>query len=285
MSLTITPFSAPLGAEVTGIDLRQPLDKDTIDRIYAAWLDHIVLVFRDQELSKDQQVDFAAQFGTISDRATPKELLNETDPDYDGKIMLVTNLRDEKGNPVGTLPDGEMWFHHDQSYMPTPCKATLLHAIELPSEGGNTKFANMYKAYETLPRVIKAQVLGKQALHAFTYNSAVTTDNKTRKNNWDDVAHFIHPMVRTHPVTGRRALYINRLMTQEIVGMERHESDELLALLYDHMERTDFIYKHSWRKGDVLIWDNRCLTHARCDFPKAETRIMKRLTIQGERPA
>jgi len=161
MSLTIAPLSAPLGAEVTGIDLREPLDKETAERIYAAWLDHIVLVFRDQELSKDEQVAFAGHFGSVGDRATPKDKQNEIAYGYDGRIMLVTNQRDEKGNYIGSLPDGEMWFHHDMSYTPAPHKATLLHAIELPSVGGNTKFANMYKAYENLPGALKEKLRGR----------------------------------------------------------------------------------------------------------------------------
>ncbi|MBT5049354.1 MAG: TauD/TfdA family dioxygenase [Rhodospirillaceae bacterium] len=278
MSLTITPFSAPLGAEVTGIDLRQPLDKDTIDRIYAAWLDHIVLVFRDQELSKDQQVDFAAQFGTISDRATPKELLNETDPDYDGKIMLVTNLRDEKGNPVGTLPDGEMWFHHDQSYMPTPCKATLLHAIELPSEGGNTKFANMYKAYENVPEALKEKLCGGTVLQAYNRSTVVRVDPE---DGLDGIAHQWQPIFVKHAETGRPALYVSHLISSQIDGMDRNESEAVLEQLIAIAEDPALVYEHVWRDGDLVMWDNRCSTHARTDFPPEETRLLRRCTLEG----
>ncbi|MBT3791921.1 MAG: TauD/TfdA family dioxygenase [Rhodospirillales bacterium] len=284
MTITVTPISPALGAEISGINIAAGIDDDDFAGILAAWHQFGLLVLRDQNITEDQQVAFGARFGELAPWSRFADKNDEPEDNSNPYIMLISNLK-ENGEYIGSLAEGEIEFHSDGIYIEKPLAATMLYAVQPTLHGGETAFANMYKAYETLPRVIKAQVLGKQALHAFTYNSAVTTDNKTRKNNWDDVAHFIHPMVRTHPVTGRRALYINRLMTQEIVGMERHESDELLALLYDHMERTDFIYKHSWRKGDVLIWDNRCLTHARCDFPKAETRIMKRLTIQGERPA
>ena len=176
MSLKVIQFPAPLGAEITGIDLREPLGKEITERIYNAWLDHIVLVFRDQVLSKDEQVAFAGHFGSVGDRATPKDKQNEIAYGYDGRIMLVTNLRDDKGNYLGSLQDGEMWFHHDQSYMPAPHKATLLHAIELPSVGGNTKFANMYKAYEKIPDELKERLRGRTVLQAYNRSQVVRVD-------------------------------------------------------------------------------------------------------------
>ena len=220
MALTITPFAAPLGAEVTGIDLRQSMDKETVDRLYAAWLDHVVLVFRDQELSKDEQVAFAGQLGTISDRATPKDFQNDFDQDYNGKIMLVTNIRDDSGKPIGTLPDGEMWFHHDQSYMPTPCKATMLHALELPSVGGNTKFANMYTAYDNVPDDLKSLLRGRKVLQAYNRSTVVRVDPE---NGLDGIAHQWQPIFVRHPETDRTALYISHLISSQIDGMDRDE--------------------------------------------------------------
>lgn len=279
MSLTITPFSAPLGAEVTGIDLRNPLDRDTIDQIYAAWLDHLVLVFCDQELSSDQQIDFAAQFGSISDRATPRALQNETDTGYDGKIMLVTNLRDEKGNPIGTLPDGEMWFHHDQSYMPAPCKATLLHAIELPSVGGNTKFANMYQAYDNVPGTLKKKLNGRKVLQAYNRSTVVRVDPE---DGLDGIAHQWQPIFVKHPETGRPALYVSHLISSQIERMDRAESEAILEDLIAIAEDPALVYEHEWRDGDLVMWDNRCSTHARTDFPAGETRLLRRCTLEGE---
>jgi taurine dioxygenase len=278
MSLTITPFAAPLGAEITGIDLREPLDKETADRIYAAWLDHVVLVFRNQNLSKDEQVAFAAQFGTISDRATPKELQNEIDHGYDGKIMLVTNLRDEKGNFIGTLPDGEMWFHHDMSYMPAPCKATLLHALEIPSVGGNTMFANMYKAYENVPDEMKTKLHGRKVLQAYNRSTVVRVNPE---DGLDGIAHQWQPIFVKHPETGRTALYVSHLISQQIEGMDRAESEATLQKLVAIAEDPALVYEHVWRDGDLVMWDNRCSTHARTDFPPEETRLLRRCTLEG----
>ena len=278
MSLSITPFAAPLGAEVTGIDLRNPLDKETIDNIYTAWLDHIVLVFRDQELSKDEQVAFAGQLGTISDRATPKDLQNDYDQDYNGKIMLVTNIRDDSGKPIGTLPDGEMWFHHDQSYMPAPCKATMLHALELPSEGGNTKFANMYKAYDNVPDELKQSLRGRTVLQAYNRSTVERVDPA---DGLEGIAHQWQPIFVKHPETGRTALYVSHLISAQIEGMDRGESEATLQKLVRIAEDPDLVYEHVWRDGDLVMWDNRCSTHARTDFPPEETRLLRRCTLEG----
>jgi len=278
MSLTIAPLSAPLGAEVTGIDLREPLDKETAERIYAAWLDHIVLVFRDQELSKDEQVAFAGHFGSVGDRATPKDKQNEIAYGYDGRIMLVTNQRDEKGNYIGSLPDGEMWFHHDMSYTPAPHKATLLHAIELPSVGGNTKFANMYKAYENLPGALKEKLRGRKVLQAYNLS---TIDRVDPEQGLDNTAHQWQPIFVKHPETGRISLYVSHLISAQIEGLPRDESEAILDQLITIAEDPAIVYEHHWRDGDLLMWDNRCSTHARTDFPPEETRLLRRCTIEG----
>ncbi|MDC0033109.1 TauD/TfdA family dioxygenase [Alphaproteobacteria bacterium] len=279
MPLTITPFAAPLGAEITGIDLRKPLDKGTVGRIYAAWLDHVVLVFRDQELSKDEQVTFANHFGTVGDRATPKDKQNEISHGYDGRIMLVTNLRDGEGNYIGSLQDGEMWFHHDQSYMLAPHKATLLHAIELPSVGGNTKFANMYKAYENVPDALKEKLRGRKVLQA--YNRS-TIDRVDPAQCLDDIAHQWQPIFVRHPETGRIALYISHLISAQIDNLRRDESEAILDDLIAIAEDPGVVYEHVWRDGDLLMWDNRCSTHARTNFPPEETRLLRRCTLEGD---
>lgn len=278
MTMTITPLPAPLGAEVTGIDLAAPLDRATADAIYAAWLDHIVLVFRDQALSKDQQVAFAAQFGTVGERATPKDRRNEDRNGYDGTIMMVTNQRDEKGNYVGSLQDGEMWFHHDMSYRPAPHKATLLHALELPSHGGNTRFANMYKAYESVPASLKRRLAGRKVLQAYNFT---LTENVDPEQGLDGIQHCWQPIFVKHPETGRTALYVSRLISALIEGMPRAESDAILAQLFDLAESPAVVYEHVWRKGDLTMWDNRCSIHARTDFPREELRRLRRCTVEG----
>jgi len=278
MSLTITPLVAPLGAEVTGIDLREILDKETADRIYAAWLDHIVLVFRDQELSKDEQLAFAGHFGSVGDRATPKDLQNEVANGYDGRIMLVTNQRDEKGNYIGSLQDGEMWFHHDMSYTPAPHKATLLHALELPSVGGNTKFANMYMAYENVPDALRENLRGRRVLQAYNRSMLERVDPE---QGLDDIAHQWQPIFVKHPETGRISLYVSHLISAWIEGLPRDESEAILEQLVAIAEDPGLVHEHIWRDGDFVMWDNRCSTHARTDFPPEQSRLLRRCTIEG----
>jgi len=278
MTLTITPFDAPIGAEVTGIDLRNALDKSTVDKIYQAWLNHLVLIFRGQSLSKDEQVAFANQFGDVGIRATPKDVQNEVTNGYDGSIMLVTNQRDEKGNYIGSLQDGEMWFHHDMSYRPEPHKATLLHALELPSTGGNTKFANQYLAYENTPYNIKERLRGRKVLQAYNFTMLEKVD---LEEGLDDIQHQWQPIFIKHPETGKTALYVSRLISAVIENLPRKESDDILGQLIEIAEDRAIVYEHVWQPGDLAMWDNRCSTHARTDFPAEEARLLRRCTLEG----
>jgi taurine dioxygenase len=195
-------------------------------------------------------------------------------------VMLISNIR-EDGKPIGALPDGEMHFHSDQCHQERPARASMLYAIEIPRAGGNTLFANAYKAYETLPDAIKRRIEGRKALNAYDYDSAAT---KRGTKVADGVPAYAHPVVRTHPATGRKALYVNRLMTVCIEGLPEQESDELLGQIFEHQERREFVYEHVWRPGDLLMWDNRCTLHARTDFSADERRLLRRVTILGEKP-
>ena len=278
MTLTITPFDAPIGAEVTGVDLRNAFDKSIVDEIYQAWLDHLVLIFRGQSLSKDEQVAFANQFGDVGIRATPKDVQNEVANGYDGSIMLVTNQRDEKGNYIGSLQDGEMWFHHDMSYRPEPHKATLLHALKLPSTGGNTKFANQYLAYENIPDDIKERIRGRKVLQAYNFTMLEKVD---LEEGLDDIQHQWQPIFIKHPETGKTALYVSRLISAMIENLPREESDDILGQLIEIAEDRAIVYEHVWQPGDLAMWDNRCSTHARTDFPAEEARLLRRCTLEG----
>lgn len=160
--------------------------------------------------------------------------------------------------------------------------ASMLYSLEVPSKGGNTLFANAYVAYETLPEDLKRRVEGRKALNAYDYDNASTIrGTKAREGN----PSYWHPIVRTHPATGRKALYVNRLMTVAIEGLAETEGGELLNALFEHQEQARFVYEHVWRPHDVLLWDNRCTLHARTDFSGSERRLMRRLTILGEKPA
>ena len=277
VALRTRPLSAALGAEIAGIDLSRELDRDTADAIHAAWLEHIVLIFPGQQLGESDQRRFAACFGAVGARARPVARRPEG-ADYDGAFMLIGNIRDDDGAYAGSLPDGELWFHHDMSYVPEPHKATILYAIHIPSTGGNTKFANMYKAYDNVPQDLKDRLAGRQVLQiydfAMTEKVDIDTDTAGIKQQWQ-------PVFVSHPETGRPALFVSRLMSALIEGLDRAESDALLEQLFEISEDPAVIYEHVWRPGDLLMWDNRCSIHARTDFPATERRLLRRCTVVG----
>ena len=279
MGIDVRPLSDALGAEILGLDLREPLDAAAIQAVNDAWHQHIVLVFRDQALDDGEQIRFAAQFGDLGTRARPPARRPEG-ADYNSALMLVSNVR-EDGRPIGSLPDGEMWFHHDMCYIEAPYKGTLLYAVELPSRGGNTLFANMYKAYDILADGTKARIKGRKALqiYDFTMTELVDVDDDT---DLSDYPHYAQSVAISHPVTGRKALYVNPLITARVEGLPRAESDELLAELFLFTEQSEIIYEHVWRPGDLVMWDNWCSCHARTDFPADERRMLRRCTILGQ---
>ncbi len=272
--LQTRPLCPALGAEIIDVDLREAMDDGLFSQILDAWHERLIILLRDQHLTEEDQVRFAERFGPLAMIHTRQFV--KTHP----AVMLISNIR-EDGKPIGALPDGEMHFHSDQCYQEQPAKASMLYAIEVPSKGGNTLFANAYLAYEALPEPLKRKIDGHRALNAYDYDNAAT---KRGTRLAKGVPHFSHPVVRTHPATGRRALYVNRLMTVAIEGMSDDESNELLNLLFDHQEQRHFIYEHVWRVGDILMWDNRCTLHARTDFSADERRLMRRITILGEKP-
>ena len=284
MALTVTPLSPACGAEIGGVDLSKPLDKATTDAIYRAWLDHIVLVFRGQKMEESDQRRFAATFGTVGERARPVERRAEG-ADYDGRFMLITNVRDEKGQPIGSLPDGEMWFHQDMVFVEVPNSATMLNAIEIPSTGGNTRFASLYRAWEMTPERIKRRIGGRRALQTFNYHMVGRFDPNAPGAQQPNLRQAWQPAVLTHPVSGRKALMVNRLMTVRIEGLPEDESRAILDELYDIIEDPAGIYEHVWAVDDLLIWDNLASAHARTDFPPTERRLLRRLMIQGQKLA
>jgi taurine dioxygenase len=281
MSITVRKLSAPLGAEIVGADLSQPLDDADVEAIKRAWHDHLVLLFRGQDLSEDAQIRFARYFGAPQKRPRPPSARAETGVANPEIVMLVSNIRKD-GKPIGSLPDGEMQFHTDQCYMERPAQGTCLYAIEVPAQGGDTLFLNLYKAYETLSPDQQQRLQGLKAENIYLYG---TTSRDAAKPDFDVHRHHAHPVVRTHPATGRKALYVNRLMTWNIVGVDEAESERLLTALFDHLEQDDFIYAHKWRPGDLVLWDNRCTLHARTDFSDRERRLLRRVAIEGDVPA
>ena len=280
MSIEVVPASEALGAEITGVDLARPLTSETTALIHRAWLDHLVIVFRGQQIDQHQQLAFTGLFGAPGGVRSPRPQLGLDGQPLEPGIMIVSNIRRD-GKPLGLPHDGEMWFHSDMCYDESPHKATLLYGIEIPPVGGNTRFANMYSAYERLPERIKKKIDGRTALQMHEY---LRTDRPSPKDDMSGIAHFSHPVAITHAETGRRALYVNRLMTARINGLDEAESAALIEELLSFSEDPAIVYEHVWRPDDLVMWDNRCVTHARTDFPDTERRLLRRTTTEGARP-
>jgi taurine dioxygenase len=276
--MKLASLSPALGAEITGLDLRQPVDDATAKAVRKAFDDFIFVVFRGQELSEDDQVRAASIFGKVHVRRRENY---KRDPGgvFDTPFMLVTNIV-ENGKPLGVFGDGEMWFHHDTSYYPEPHRATLLYSMKLPSWGGNTCFSNMYKAYENIPQPLRDKLEGRKVLQVHDYKRRERLDIDTIDLN--SVRHQWQPIFITHPATGRKSLYISRLMSAKIEGLSKEENEDALEQLFEISEDPAIVYEHEWKLGDLVIWDNWCSIHARKDFPRDEPRLMRRLTIEGQ---
>ena len=272
----IVPLTRHIGAELRGIDLRGKPDEETVRAIYQAWLDHLVIIFPEQELSQQDLVRVTGYFGEIGELSRPAKYFPKGYSKLLPGIMLISNIR-ENGEPIGALPDGEMMFHHDMIHAAVPSKATLLYSVEIPSAGGNTLFASGYAAYDSLDPGVRARLEDRKALHHYNYGSTSRGDSK----GTEAFGECVHPVFRTHEDTGRKAVYVNRLMTVKILDLPDDESERLLNVLWDHSEKREFVYEHVWRKGDLLLWDNRCSSHARTDFPSTERRLMLRTTVKG----
>jgi taurine dioxygenase len=271
------PLSKHIGCEVKRLDLRQPVDPVAASAIYRAWLDHAVLLFRDQDLTQEDLVRVTGIFGEV---ATPLGRHARTPPKGFAKILpnivLVSNIR-ENGETIGVLPDGEMMFHHDTIHRDEPHKATLLYSVEIPAHGGDTLFASGTAAYDGLDPAMKNKLEGRRAVNFYVYNSVKRNDRRA----FDATSQAVHPVVRTHEETKRKSLYVNRLMSVRIEDMPEDESDWMLNFLFDHSEKREFVYTHVWRKGDLVVWDNRCSSHARTDFPSDQRRLLLRTTVEG----
>jgi taurine dioxygenase len=275
-TLRFTPLTKHIGCEVEGIDLRQPVSAEAASAIYRAWLDHAVLVFRDQDMTQEDLIRVTAIFGEFAPLGRPAHTLPKGFSKILPNIMLISNIR-ENGETIGALPDGEMMFHHDTIHRDDPHKATLLYSVEVPTYGGDTLFASGTAAYETLDAAMKDKLQGLRAVNYYVYNSVKRDD----KQGVNATSQAVHPVVRTHDETGRKALYVNRLMSVRIEGMAEAESDALVDFLFDHSEKPEFVYTHVWRKGDLIVWDNRCSSHARTDFPADQRRLLLRTTVKG----
>lgn len=271
--VNMRPLNEAIGMEIVGVDLREDLPHTMFEAIRDAWRANCVILLRGQMLDEAAQVRFAQRFGDLG------KVLHA----HEGRsslpgVMYISNIR-ENGKLIGALPDGEMYFHSDQCYIESPSVGTMLYAMEVPSRGGDTIFANMFAAYDALSDELKSKIEGRLALNVYDYQNAATVRGSTPR---EGVPSYAHPMVKAHPFTGRKALYVNRLMTHHVVGMDAQESEDLLARLFDHQEQACFLYRHVWTPGDLIMWDNRSALHARSDFDASERRLMRRTVVVRE---
>jgi taurine dioxygenase len=276
MTITAIPLSGHIGAEIRGVDLSKPVDEATRKEVYQLWLKHLILLFRDQDLSQEKLIDATTMFGEQAVSNRKAELLPAGWAKLLPGIMLISNIR-ENGVPIGNLPDGEMWFHHDMLHVEKPHKGTCLYSMEVPAKGGNTRFASCYRAFEMLPEPLKSTLEGRWGVNSYRLGEAKRGDGM----GVEQVNESTHPVFRTHEETGRKAVYVNRLMTVGVVGMAAHEALETLSAVFDHSENEEWVYEHVWRPHDFIVWDNRCSMHARTDFSAGELRLMMRTTIAG----
>lgn len=281
-SFDVRRLPGPFGAEVVGLDLSVPLANEDFARIHRAHLAHHVLVFRDQCITPDEHVRFSQRFGPLQIHVQRKFQLVGHPP-----VLVVSNIR-ENGQPIGLGDAGHFW-HSDLSYKERPSLGSLLHAQELPSEGGNTLFADQHAAYEALPSALKARIDKMQAEHSYL----ARYDELRARNPWrpaltqaqiDEVRPVIHPVVRTHPETGRKALFVSEHFTTRILGLAESDSRLLLQELFAASTQPRLQYRHRWQAHDLVFWDNRSVVHLAAGTPEHLRRKLYRTTIEGDRP-
>ena len=294
-TIEILPTGKAVGAEVRGMDLSQPVPEAAKAKLRQAWADHLVLLWRDQKLPDNSFLEAAEIFGTTKEPAARKyqvaggyKVGGKRVP-LDPRVSLISNL-DEEGHPVldnGGLGSYEVVWHSDNSYVEVPPAGSMLYAVIIPANGGgDTWFNNQYLAYEELPADIKQAIAGKSQLHDASRNSAgVLRPTVKMPTRPEEVPGPAHPLVRVHPVSGRKALYLGRRRdwpSNYILGMPNEESERLLDRLWAHATQDKYAWGHKWRVGDLVLWDNRCAMHYRSEVDATQARVLLRTVVEGE---
>ncbi len=291
MAISIKNLDATLGAEIDGVDVSKPLPQADIDAIEAVWRERLVVVFHGQSLSDPQLIAFSKNFGELDppgpnpygepfNKAHPELNVNKAHPE----LNVISNVV-ENGKPMGNLGDGEAVWHADMTYVDLPPKAAMLHALEVPppEAGGNTYFANMFEAYETLPADMKKAADDRIAVHDASRNSAgVLRKGYKEITDVRETPGAHHPLVRTDPKSGRKALFLGRRPNAYVLGLEVVESEALLDALWAHATQPRFVMCHEWKLGDLLMWNNLSVLHRRDPFDPKTRRVMHRSQIKGD---
>lgn len=281
MELTVSPVHGRFVAEITGVDLSEPLDDHRFTSIHDTFLEHSILVFRGQTLSNEQHIAFSRRFGELEIHPAKHWLLPDSP-----EILALSNRGENGTRPI---VNGGAYWHSDMTYMAKPPLGSLLYAIKVPPEGGDTLYTDMYKAFETLDEQMKRRIAGLEVIHRYGDRyQKMSSEDKDRPpltpEQLAEVPDVVHPAVRTHPETGRKALFVNEGFTIGVVGMPKDESAALLEKLFRHSVQPAHIYRHRWQAGDLVMWDNRCTMHRATEYDLRHDRAMHRTTIQGDRP-
>jgi taurine dioxygenase len=278
-AVDVIPTGAALGAEIRGLDLRA-VDDAAFAQVTEAWHEHSVVLFRGQSLSDQELIAFSRRLGDLD--WAPVQETGRRFVEGLPEIYIVSNVK-VNGEPIGSLGDGEAVWHTDMSYLDVPPKASMLYSLEVPPAGGNTSFCTMYGVYEALPAQLKDRIAGLKIKHDGTYNSGgYLRQGVTATDDPLTSPGAVHPLVCTHPATGRRMLYLGRRRNAYLVGLELKESEALLDELWRVVDRPEFSWEHVWRVGDLVLWDNRCTMHRRDAFDPSTRRIMHRTQVKGD---
>lgn len=282
--LKIRPLNPALGAEARGVDMREPMDEATFKELHDAWMEYLVLVLPDQHVTDEEHVTFTRRFGepeifhqNIIKSKKVREIFQVSNVDEDGKLMPPDHPT------VRQLSLAQYW-HTDSSYRQIPCMGALLRGVEVSRTGGETEFTNMYKVYEALPEKLKRQVEGRKARHNFEHMQTLQTLKPLTPEERAAMPPVWQPMVRIHPVTKRKSLYISPIYNDEVEGMSPEAAKALIAELAEFAGQREFVYRHRWEADDVLMWDNRCTMHQVTAFDPRERRVMHRTTVVGDAP-
>jgi taurine dioxygenase len=282
----IQPTGGALGADVYGVDLSRPVSDAAFKTIAEAWGEHLVLRFSGQKIDDPTLMTFSARFGELDRVPIAAAGFDRMDSGVVDQarewVAVIANVK-KNGKAMGGLGSYELVWHTDMSYNPLPPRASLLYALEVPPDGGNTGFLNMYAAYETLSDELKQAIEGKTCIHDSSRNSAGEL-RKGFQTTYDvtKTPGAVHPLVRLHPVTGRKALFLGRRPGAYIHGLSVEESEKLLDAIWAHATQERFAWYQKWRIGDLVLWDNRCVMHRRDAFDESLRRLMHRTQIVGE---
>ena len=276
MPLEIRPIGNSFAQEVLGLRLWERLDESTAEELRELWARHPVLLFRRQALSERELADFSALFGPLE-----RVVRTEWASPVVREVGLISNLKDGQGNPIGGLGDGELQWHSDQSYMMNPATGAALYALELPAEGGTTSWVNLAAAFAALPGRLEDAIEGRRGVFSYVkrlagYQGVDRVISAEAKRKTPPV---LHPLVHTHPLTGSKALYLDSTTTIGVDGTDEPAGSALLDEIYNFATRPEFVYRHEWQVGDLVMWDNGMTMHRREPFDPAARRLMKRTTI------